>query len=142
MRFLDRGFLLRFLLLVLLYSLVPFGECFLLLTLNEHMNTYLMLSLVAGISLVGLLLVIRPLTRTVRSLQESIDDGRYPAGPFAMLAGTLVAGVLLVTPGFAGDLIGFVLLIPFFRRLVGRIITGRMHDRLKELYEYIKLYER
>jgi UPF0716 protein FxsA len=142
MRFLDRGFLMRMLLLVMLYSLVPFGECYLLLVLGEYLSTYLLLALVAGTALLGMLGMIRPVAGALQAVHTSIDEGYYPEEPFALLAGTLMAGVLLVTPGFVTDALGMLMFVPFVRRAVGGIITSRMRSRLKELYEYIKLYER
>lgn len=142
MRFLDRGFLLRALYLVMLYSLVPFGECVLLLIVEDYVGGYIILAIVAATAILGLLLVIRPLTHTLEAVHASIDDGAYPAEPFALLAGTLVSAVLLLTPGLVTDVLGLICLIRFVRRAVGRGITHRMSDRLNELYEYIKLYER
>jgi UPF0716 protein FxsA len=142
MRFLDRSFILKLLLLVMLYSLIPFGEFFLLLFLNNYIESFILLSMVAGTTLLGLLLILRPVTTTLVSLHSSIDEGYYPDEPFAMLAGTLFTGVLLLTPGFVSDALGIIFLIPVLRRGIGRLFTKRMHDKLMELYEYIKLYER
>ncbi len=142
MRFLDRGFVFRALLVVMLYSLIPFGECFLLVMLTRYLDRYLLLAGVAATALVGILVSARPITRALETLHKSIDEGRYPAEPFAVLAGTLVAATLLVTPGFITDAFGFILLTPFLRRFLGRLITAPMRPRLTELYEYIKLYER
>ena len=142
MRLLDRGFVLRALMIVMLYSLIPFGECLLLVELSRYVDPALLLSLVAATTVLGFLLAVRPIRHVLDLVHESIDEGYYPEEPFAALAGTLVASVLLVTPGLATDVIGLVLFLPFLRRLVGKLITVPMRPKLKELYEYIKLYER
>ena len=138
-RFLDRGFLLRSLLLLMLYSLVPFGESFLLLMLNAYLGIYLLLAMVASSTLLGFFLIVRPITAILAEIDKSVEAGYFPDEPFAMLAGTLVSAVLLLTPGFVTDTIGLLIFLPFLRRWVGRLITKRMDSRLKGLYEYIKL---
>ncbi len=53
----------------------------------------------------------------------------------------LVSSVLLLTPGFITDLVGFLLLVPVFRQAVGRAIAKRLDRNFKEVYEYLKLYD-
>jgi UPF0716 protein FxsA len=71
------------------------------------------LSAVAGVSLMraqGLV--------TLDKLRASLEAGGDPRGPIAHGALILVAGVLLVIPGFFTDALGLLLLIPAVRRLV------------------------
>ena len=142
MRFLDRGFIIRALLVTMLYSLVLLGEYFLLLYLRDYFETFLIIAAVTSTSLLGLLTSLGPVRRALDAVHESINAGYYPQEPFAMLAGTMFSSLLLVTPGFATDLVGALLLIPVLRRLVGRALTRGLQTRLKELYEYLKLCER
>ena len=125
----------------MLYSLVPFGECFLILVIARYLDANLVFAMVAGTTLLGLVLILRPISQTLATLQQSIDEGYYPAEPFALLAGTLLASVLVLTPGFVTDVLGLLFFIPFIRKMIGRLITKPMHNRMKELYEYIKVYE-
>lgn len=55
-------------------------------------------------------------------IQNELAAGRLPAG--ALLDGALIiaGGVLLVTPGFCTDLIGFTMLIPLTRRLWRKLL--------------------
>lgn len=49
-------------------------------------------------------------------LQKSLAEGGDPRGPLADGVMILVAGLLMLTPGFFTDAIGFVLLVPPARR--------------------------
>lgn len=49
-------------------------------------------------------------------LRASLDQGRDPVGPIAHGALILVAGMLLLTPGFFTDAVGLLLLIPAVRQ--------------------------
>lgn len=68
--------------------------------------------------------------RSWAALREALAQRRVPASELADAALVLVGGVLLLTPGFLTDVVGFVFVIPATRRLV-RPWAGRMlADRL------------
>ena len=140
-RFLDRGFIMKVLLVIMLYSLVPFGEFFLLLFVREYIGAHITMAAVAGTALIALVLARARLTKILGEIHGGIKAGEYPEESFDHLAGLIIAAILLLTPGFVSDLIGLLLFIPLLRKLAGRLITSRMRGRLKELYEYIKLYD-
>ena len=141
MRFVDRGFVFKTLYLILLVSAVPIGEIALLLYLESFVGTYLLLALVAATGLIGILVAFRQIRSILASIRKRTDSGEYPEEEFVDLAGALLGSVLLVTPGFVSDVFGLLLILPFLRRLAGRLVTVRMRDRLKEVYEYLKLYD-
>ena len=74
-------------------------------------------------------------------LKDKVKQGVYPGKEFVTISGVLAGGILLLTPGFITDFFGFMLFVPLFRNLIGRMITRRMQKQLKEIYEYLKLYE-
>jgi UPF0716 protein FxsA len=74
----------------------------------------------------------------VRALAEVRDRARSrrPAGRELGDAGLIaVGGLLMVLPGFVGDLIGLLCLLPVTRPLVravlGRLVTSRLPDHLR-----------
>jgi UPF0716 protein FxsA len=138
-RIVDRTFLLRALYLALFYSLVPVGEIALLLYLKPYFGNYFLLALILFTELLGAVVAWRLIAKALRTVKEQMADGRYPSEGFAELAGSLLAGLFLVTPGFATVVLGLFLVISIVRRGVGRLMTSKMEHRLKELYEYMKL---
>ena len=140
-RFLDREFLFRLLFALLLYSIVPLSEIFLFLWLGELVGNYLILAVAAVVGLVGVLIAMREVRVTLERLRARIRRNEYPGREFMDLAGILVGGLLLLTPGFITDFVGFLLFLPFFRRAVGGAITRRLDRSLREVYEYLRLEE-
>ena len=140
-QFLDRGFVLKVLFLIMLCSLLPVADIFLLLYIRDYIGIYLLVALVASTGLLGLLFAYQQIRAILQALRTSVDDGRYPRMEFMNLAGALVASLLLLTPGFVTDLLGILLFLPLLRVFVGRSVNRRMEGRLKELYEYLKLYD-
>ena len=67
----------------------------------------------------------------LRKLQASLESGGDPTGVLAHGAMILIAGVLLLTPGFFTDTVGFLLLTPPFRALVIRAVGARMAVRVR-----------
>ena len=138
-RLLDRRFVLKVLLLILFYSLLPIAEIFLLLYLRDYLGRYLILAIVASTGLVGLLIVYQQIRIRLREVKGSIDSGIYPRSQFVQLTGAFLSSALLLTPGFITDVFGVVLFMPVFRSFVGTFVVQKMEPRLKELYEYLKL---
>ena len=139
LRLLDRTFVTKALILALLYSLVPLAEIFLLIYLGNAIGYYFTLALAAFAGLAGMLLALRQLQKTLQELKKKIRRGVFPSQEFIDLAGILAAAILLLTPGFITDTLGFLLFFPALRNRLGNLILRKTHTNLKELYEYLKL---
>ncbi len=140
-RLFDTGYILKFFLIVMLLSLIPFADMWAVLFFDKYIPRYLLLSGIASTALLGLIITFFLIKRLLGLILVNIRDGYYPGVEFFHLIGLLAAGILLLTPGFIGDFIGLLLLIPAFRATVVRLTARKIEDRFKELYEYLKLYE-
>lgn len=141
LRLLDRTFVTKLLILGLLYSLVPLAEIFLLIWLGSKIGVYISLALAAFAGLVGMLAALRQLRQNLEVLRRKIRKGQLPTQEFVNLTAILAASVLLLTPGFITDTMGFLLFVPAIRNAWGRWVLARTRTDLKELYEYLKLEE-
>ena len=141
LKFLEKDFIAKLLLLFLLYSLLPLSEVIVLLYLGGIVGKYMTLACAASTGLFGVLIAVSQFQSVLTTLKEKIKDGVYPGEEFVNIAGIMAGGLLLLTPGFITDMFGFLLFLPVFRKMIGRFITKRMEKQLKEVYEYLKLYE-
>ena len=141
LRLLDRTFVTKLLILGLLYSLVPLAEIFLLIYLGSRIGVYISLALAAFAGLVGMLLALRELRKTLDALHKKARRGKEPTQEFVSLTAILAASILLLTPGFITDTLGFLLFVPSVRDAWGRWVLSKTRTDLKELYEYLKLEE-
>ena len=87
-------------------------------------------------SALGWVLLARQGTRALTDLRESARTRRAGAGRELGDAGLVAAGgVLMVLPGFIGDVLGLLCLLPGTRSLVraalGRLIVSRLPDGLR-----------
>ena len=140
-RFFDTGFILKFLILVMFISILPIAEVYLYIFLSSRISTYLLIAALTGSSLTGLIISYGLIKSRLKEIKISIDEGEYPEKDFYKLTGLFLASILLITPGFIGDLLGISILFPSINNKIGFILTKPMEDKVKELYEYIKLYE-
>ena len=113
----------RRLLLVVLLA-VPLLEIFVLVKVGQAiggLNTVLLIVLMA---MIGLVTIRLQGIATVFRVRSALARGELP-GP-ALLEGLwfLIAGVLLLFPGFVTDAIGLMLFMPSVRRVIGRLLVG------------------
>ena len=114
-------------LLFLLFIAVPLVEIYLLLEVGGMIGAFPTVGLVVLTAVAGAALVRAQGFSTIRQVRRSMDAGELPA--VAIIEGIflLVAGALLLTPGFLTDAIGFGCLVPPLRRaLIMRLIETRV----------------
>ena len=114
--------------LLLLFTLVPLLELFLLLKLTEWWDSaWYTFLLVIATGVVGAALARWQGIRTWQRFHRDLAEGRLPAD--ALVDGMLIflAGGLLLTPGILTDLVGFALLLPPVRA----ILKSRLRKRFQ-----------
>lgn len=137
----DKYLILKILLWGLLLSLIPLGEVVFLIYLARHMGTSFVPALAGSISFFGFFICYQELKSAGAKVMAKVTEGQYPEKEFAMFAGSFVCAVLFISIGFVTDLLAVFLLFPTLRSTVGSLFTRRSQNRLKELYEYLKLYQ-
>ncbi|MFP4561892.1 MAG: FxsA family protein [Spirochaetia bacterium] len=137
----DRALILKLLLWGLLFSLIPLGEVVLLIYLAGRMGSFFIPALAGSISFLGFFICYQELKTAGSAVMAKVTEGQYPEKEFAMFAGSFVCALLFLSIGFVTDLLAIFLLFPSLRSVVGRLFTERSRNRLKELYEYLKLYQ-
>jgi len=105
-------------LLLLLFLLVPLLEIYLLIVVGGIIGAFPTVVLVVLTAVIGAALARHQGLATLRRLQATMARGEAPA--IEMLEGVLllVGALLLLTPGFFTDALGFVCLLPPTRRLL------------------------
>ena len=112
--------------LVLLFVLVPILELFVIIQVGQAIGAWWTIALLVAGSILGSLLM-RAQGRAVwRRFGEAIRAGRPPAVEVADGALVIFGGALLLTPGFATDLLGLALLLPPTRAIVRRALLRRL----------------
>lgn len=106
--------------LLLIFIAVPIIEIALFIQVGGAIGLLPTLAIVFLTAIVGTSLMRYQGLQTLAKLQNQIAAGSDPTGPIAHGALILVAGILLLTPGFFTDAVGLLLLVPTLR---GRLIA-------------------
>lgn len=119
----------RFVLIALLFFAVPLLELGLLIRVGGEIGVGWTLTLVILTAIIGAwLLRLQGLT-TLQRAQRTLEQGAIPALEILEGVALLVAGALLLTPGFITDAIGFALLLPPLRQSMLARIAARMVEQ-------------
>jgi len=104
--------------LFLLFTIIPVIELTLLIKIGTIIGTMNTVMLVLFTAVVGAYLVRMEGLGVIYRFQQNMQEGRFPGEEILDGAMILVAGALLVTPGVATDIIGFLLVFPSSRRMI------------------------
>jgi len=119
-----------FLRLLLLLTIVPLVELWILLELAQRFSWQATLALVILTGVLGAWLARREGLKTLARIQSDLAQGTPPAAAVVEGALILAAGMVLVTPGILTDLCGFALLVPPIRRSVRRYLVETFKKRI------------
>ena len=103
---------------MLLYAipLVALLELFVLIQVGGIIGVWATIGLVFLTGITGVTLLRLQGFRLLAQLQERLNRGEMPAAELLEGVALLVGGILLLTPGFVTDAVGFSLLLPFSRQ--------------------------
>ena len=109
----------------ILFIIIPLVELYVIIAVGEHIGAFWTVILVLLTAVIGVnLLRIQGMSTLMRA-QRNMAQGAIPAMEMIEGVALAVAGVLLITPGFITDSIGFLLLLPASRQAIIRYIMAR-----------------
>ncbi|MBV0891241.1 FxsA family protein [Paracoccus sp. Z118] len=111
-----------------LFVVLPIVELAVIIKVGGVIGVWPTISLLLLAAFVGSWLMRRQGAAALTDLQRSFRDLRDPTEPIAHGALILLAGALMIAPGFLTDVFGIALLIPAVRRLIMRSV--RSHVRV------------
>jgi UPF0716 protein FxsA len=113
-------------LFALLFLLIPILEIYLLIQVGSVIGALPTILLVVGTAVLGGFLLRQQGLSTFMRYQQSIAKGQVPAQE--MLEGVLllIGGVLLMTPGFFTDTLGFLCLLPVTRPWIAKWLMRKV----------------
>lgn len=98
--------------LLILFILIPIIEIGLFIQVGGLIGLWPTLATVVLTAIIGTSMLRKQGISTLSRLQKNLNTGQNPVDPMIHGALILVSGVLLLTPGFFTDAVGFTLLIP------------------------------
>lgn len=112
--------------LLVLFLVVPVIEIALFIQVGGLIGLWPTLAIVVATAIAGTALMRSQGAHAWAEVQRSFREMRDPTRPLAHGVMILVAGMLLLTPGFFTDTVGLLLLVPAIRDAVMRQVARRV----------------
>lgn len=117
--------------LLLLFIGVPVLELLIFLLLGSKIGITPTLAIIVITAILGAYLTKSQGLKALKKYQLALSEGRLPHEEVIDGVLILVAGAVLLTPGFLTDAIGFSLLIPPAREFFKAVTKAKLKDRVK-----------
>lgn len=135
--------------LILLFTIIPAVELVVLIKVGTYIGALNTVALIIVTGVAGAFLARMQGLVTLYRIQSNLDRGIMPTAEMFDGVLILIGGVLLLTPGFITDTVGFMLLIPLTRSLLknwlrkklqtmmdrGQIVTVTPFRRNDDIYD-------
>ena len=108
---------------LIIFVLIPLAEVYVFINVGEEIGVLRTLLLCVLTAAVGGFLVRQQGLETLFKAQKNLQSGRLPLDALFDGFCLVIAGALLLTPGFVTDMAGFALLIPPFRLIIRGLLT-------------------
>ena len=115
--------------LILLFTIAPLAELFILIKIGSHIGGFNTILLVVMTAVLGAWLARLQGLRTLQQIQLSLSQGQIPAEELIDGVLILAGGILFLTPGVLTDLFALVLLFSSTRTYFKRWLRHRF-DRM------------
>ena len=117
-----------FIKLFLAFTLIPILEIYLLIKLGTVMGALNTVIIVIVTGILGAGLARLEGLNTMIRIRDGLSRGEVPAEGMLDALLILIAGIVLLTPGFLTDMAGLLLLIPQMRSLLKRWLRKKFDD--------------
>ena len=108
----------------LIFILVPIIEISIFISIGSKIGILNTVSIILITAIVGIFLVRRQGLSLLFNAQKNMRDGIFPSQEIKGAIFLLISGLLLITPGFFTDIIGFL----FFSSKVQEIVSKIAYD--------------
>lgn len=119
--------------LFLVFAIVPVVELSVLIYVGSHIGTLNTIAIILLTAVVGAYMVRLEGLGVVYRIQGNLSEGVFPAEELINGAMILVAGALLLTPGFFTDLAGFLMVFPATRKIIKPAIKKYFSKRISQI---------
>ena len=106
----------------ILFIALPALEIFLFIKIGGQVGALITVALIFLTAIIGIYFAKLQGIQTLKSGMVNLYQNKLPVYEIMSGASIAIAALLLIIPGFFTDLIGFLLLIPFTRRIIFSLV--------------------
>jgi len=114
---------------LLLIILIPILEIYLFIKIGSQIGAFTTISLIFFTAIIGVFYARYEGLNTLRSGLSQLYKNQMPLFELMSGAALAAAAILLILPGFATDIFGFLIIFPLTRRLIFKLFTKKEIDK-------------
>tara|TARA_Y100000287_G_scaffold127686_1_gene103181 strand:- start:509 stop:934 length:426 start_codon:yes stop_codon:yes gene_type:complete len=118
--------------------LVPIIEIYLFIKIGGQIGAFNTISLIFITAIIGIIYARYEGLNTLRSGISQLVKNEHPAYEIISGAAIAFAALLLILPGFATDIIGFIIIFPLTRKLIFGKYLKKFKSKTKNEKPYIE----
>ena len=118
---------------LLLIILIPILEIYLFIKIGSQIGAFTTISLILLTAIIGVYYARYEGLNTLKSGVSQLYKNQMPLFELMSGAALAVAAILLILPGFATDVLGFLIIFPLTRKLIFKLVTKKGKDK-NEVY--------
>ena len=122
--------------LILLIS-IPLVEIYLFIKVGSYIGAFNTISLILITAIIGIIYARYEGFNTLKSGTSQLIKNQLPIYEIISGAALAFAALLLILPGFATDIIGFLLIFPFTRKLLFKKVTNNYSNQNNKKQDFI-----
>ena len=115
-----------FLKLFIAFTLIPVVEIYLLIKIGSYVGAFNTVVIVIVTGLLGAYLARIQGLQTMFRVRTSLQQGIMPTNDLIDALLILIAGIVLLTPGFITDVAGLLILYPYTRRIFKQFLQSKL----------------
>ena len=117
--------------------LVPIIEIYLFIKIGSQIGALITITLIFVTAILGIIYARYEGLNTLRSAFMQLIKNEIPVYEIISGAAITFAALLLIIPGFATDIVGFLLVFPFSRKYILKILSSKFQMKKKTNEKFI-----
>ena len=109
--------------------LIPVVEIYLFIKIGSHIGAFTTIFLIFSTAIIGVYYAKYEGLNTLKSGFMQLSQNKQPAYEIISGAAIAFAALLLIIPGFATDLFGFLIIFPFSRKLLFNLLNKKNYKK-------------
>ena len=115
----------------MLFTIVPIVELYILVKAGQHIGTMNTIAIVILTGIAGASFAKSQGAQIIFKIRSALSRGQLPGQELLHGAMILTGGILLITPGFITDVLGFSLLFPLTRKFYANITRAYFNKKFQ-----------
>ncbi|MFC2091461.1 FxsA family protein [Elusimicrobiota bacterium] len=123
--------------LILLFTVIPVVELIILIEVGRYVGIANTIALVILTGVSGAYLARMQGLSILSKIRNNLNNGIMPTEELIDAVMVLIGGLMLLTPGFVTDILGFMVLVPMARNVIKSFVKRKIIPRYIKKPNYI-----